>query len=844
MNTGDQSNGVGIISGRRPYRQYFYYPQGSSVQKGLKHNRVIPIMVFMRSNILKGTSKRSGSWPPVRLLVILSVSITVVVLAAVSGAVLKGSNNMCTGCHGDRYEEFCNLLPLDPLSVLPAEFLKGDGTTVNIAVDILNTGDSGSQSYFLIDILRVTLSSTEGRLSIPGPQQQRNNLYPGDKPVFEWTITGQSSGQDTLRFDLYAHNPHKACTADDVHSYGITVTSTAEPPGQPGNLGATPGNGFVMLSWQEPLTDGGEPITGYEVHRGGTPGSGSLIDTVPANTLEYNDTSVTNGMDYYYSVKAVNAEGSSPASGEVTAMPLGPPSAPRNIRGAGGNSFAVLSWDPPADDGGTPVLQYIIRRSSGASQAAIVATPDSIHTSYNDTGLTNGVEYRYSATAVNSMGESPPGISATVTPDRDATIPDAPANLSALSGDGHILITWDPPLQTGGAALTGYKVYETPLEGNLTLIADLPQSQLSFDHTDITNGLTYRYTVTALNRLGESAPSASVEATPRGVPTQPGVPETRAGRSFILLSWALPTSDGGSTIIKWSIHRGPSPDDLEEKYLIDHSRGVFNDTNVTCGQVYHYAIGARNAIGQGPLSSTANATPGLPASPPEYVRAVAGHGYVEVFWESPEDDGGCPVTGYALYRRELLQEPVQIALPGPEARSTRDGDIIAGTRYFYSVRAVTAIGNGTGSEEAGVTAVSADGPEVPELKFASLYPDSAMIDTATGEVLVFSTSLNRNATIIWYVDGNIHATGINTLSYPVIDEKDHTIAVKAVDDGGTETIEHSWTVNTGKDSAEDTSNRQSANVPRGVVMFAMWGGLLLLAALAVWLTIHYGKRSK
>ena len=819
------------------------YLPNPSIQKRINYKRVIPPMVFMRSDFSRKISKTPGTRPSVRLLVILSVSSIVILLAAVSGAVLKGSSNMCAGCHGNRYREFSNLLPQDPLSVLPTEFDKGNGTAVKIAVEILDTGDPGAQSYFRIDILRVTLSSTGGKVSIPTPQQQKNNLYPDDKTVFEWTVTGQSRGQDTLRFDLYAHNPHQSCSTSDVYSYGITVTSTAEPPGEPGNLEASPGNGFVMLSWEEPVTDGGESITGYEIYRGGTPGSGIQITTVPANTLEYNDTSVTNGMDYYYTVKAVNSEGKSLPSSEVSARPVGPPSAPRNMRGSGGNSFVELSWDPPSDNGGTPVLQYILRRSTGGSAAVAIATLDSPHTSYNDTNVTNGVEFRYSVTAVNSRGESAPGTSVTVTPQADATVPGAPVKVNAIAGDGHVLITWEPPLQNGGSPITGYRIYVAPFHGNLSLIADLPASQLSFGHYGVVSGVNYSFIVTAINPLGESTPSEMVHATPRGVPTEPGAPEAIAGRKHILLAWSFPGNDGGSPIIGWSILRGPSPDELEEEYRIDNYGSIFNDSNVTCGLVYHYAIAAWNYLGRGPQSSAVNATPGLPASSPVDVRAIAGRGLIEVLWEEPGNDGGCPVTGYDLFRREAQNEPIRIDVLGPESRYAKDMNVIAGTRYFYSIRAVTAMGNGTSSDEVEVTASDDDIPEIPELKFASIYPGGETIDAEIGRVLVLSASPDRVANISWYVDGNLYAAGIKTLTYPVIDAKEHTITVEAVDAGSSDSTEHSWTVNTGEEPALVTGERDGAGGQRGFIRFVIWGGLLFLAALAVLLILYYGKRS-
>src|SRR5438309_1328390 len=114
----------------------------------------------------------------------------------------------------------------------------------------------------------------------------------------------------------------------EVHPLtGWRLSAPPTAPSAPRNLAATGGNAQVTLNWQAPSSDGGSPITNYKIYRGLVPGGESLLTTV-GNVLSYTDTSVTNGLTYYYQVTATNGAGESPKSNEVSATPTAPPPPP------------------------------------------------------------------------------------------------------------------------------------------------------------------------------------------------------------------------------------------------------------------------------------------------------------------------------------------------------------------------------------------------------------------------------------------------------------------------------------------------------------------------------------
>jgi phosphodiesterase/alkaline phosphatase D-like protein len=111
------------------------------------------------------------------------------------------------------------------------------------------------------------------------------------------------------------------------------LAATPTAPSAPTGLSATPGNTTVALTWTAPTDNGGSVITGYNVYEGTSVGGENYSTAVNGSTLiattTYSVTGLTNATKYYFTVKAVNAIGSSAPSNEAWATPAatvpGPP---------------------------------------------------------------------------------------------------------------------------------------------------------------------------------------------------------------------------------------------------------------------------------------------------------------------------------------------------------------------------------------------------------------------------------------------------------------------------------------------------------------------------------------
>ena len=131
------------------------------------------------------------------------------------------------------------------------------------------------------------------------------------------------------------------------------------------------------------------------------------------------------------------------------------------------------------------------------------------------------------------------------------------------------------------------------------------------------------------------------------------------------------------------LHRGEQPGEL----LRPHRGQRHHDT---------YAVLTRNGAGDSALSDVVQATPvaetlTVPGVPTAF-HATGSYLVAQLSWSPPAYDGGTPVTAYRVLRSTVSgAETAIIDLPGT-ARSYTDQAVEAQTRYYYTVRAVNAVG--------------------------------------------------------------------------------------------------------------------------------------------------------
>jgi subtilisin family serine protease/fibronectin type 3 domain-containing protein len=282
-------------------------------------------------------------------------------------------------------------------------------------------------------------------------------------------------------------------------------------PGAPTLTSATAGVDRITLGWNAPPSDGGSPLTGYQVWRGTASGAESLLATVGVQQ-SYVDLAVAAGTTYWYQVAAVNDIGAGPRSNERSASLIRPASAP-TLLGAPADGMAILSWTVPADDGGSAITGYNVYRKVGSAAESLLGTAGATETTWIDAGLTNGTGYTYRVSALNGAGEGAFSNAVTVVPTGSATAPSAPLDLRVVKGRSSLAVNlaWSAPSSDGGSQIATYVVYRRgPGETGFSPIATTAFGTTTFSDGTVARRSTYAYYVTALNAYGQSPPSNEV----------------------------------------------------------------------------------------------------------------------------------------------------------------------------------------------------------------------------------------------------------------------------------------------------------------------------------------------
>ncbi len=461
------------------------------------------------------------------------------------------------------------------------------------------------------------------------------------------------------------------------------------------NFQISSGSEFIILRWIPPEFDGGSPVINYTIFRAVGSGSFANYVTLPSQQLQFNDTTVENSVVHRYKITALNSEGSSDPTEEISATPIGRPSVPMNPEAKAFSNSVKLSWEIPLRDGGTPVLGFRIYRSDKNEIWSNIREMEAYEDSFADNEVLNGKTYSYRITVFNAVGESDPTEPVNATP---LGKPGSPMGFGVIPGDKYVLLNWEMPIDLGGTPVTEFKIYRGDFSSEMGLYSSITASELFYNDTQVTNGETYYYKLAAVNIIGDSPFTEAKAAKPMGLPSPPSNIRAVAGDDFVDISWSLPIDDGGDPVSEVMLYRGTDPNSSVSIFTSAILQSSFRDTTVTNGVTYYYSMTAVNSLGGSANSLPISIIPSGKPSVPMSVKVKAGTESIKVTWLAPEDTSGLEITGYRIYRTSSTGGRVLIGEEEPNTFEHIDRDVVSGSKYLYQVSAVNENGESPRSE--------------------------------------------------------------------------------------------------------------------------------------------------
>jgi fibronectin type 3 domain-containing protein len=251
------------------------------------------------------------------------------------------------------------------------------------------------------------------------------------------------------------------------------------------------------------------------------------------------------------------------------------------------------------------------------------------------------------------------------------TPPAAPTALVATGNNGSVALTWTAP-----AGAVSYRVLRSTTSGSGYVLLGT-SGTASYTDTNVTNGTTYYYVVTASNGVCSSANSAQAPATPACTPpSKPTGLAATPGNGQIALAWTAST--GGATL--YQVLRGTKTGGPYTAIATPTSTG-YTDTGLINGTTYYYVVTASNGSCSSANSAELAAIPMCTPPSVPTITAAPGDGQVVLSWTAAT--GGA--VSYVLSRGTVSGGPYGTVVASPTGTTYTDKTVVNGTTYYYVV---------------------------------------------------------------------------------------------------------------------------------------------------------------
>src|SRR5215475_3974260 len=180
------------------------------------------------------------------------------------------------------------------------------------------------------------------------------------------------------------------------------------------------------------------------------------------------------------------------------------------------------------------------------------------------------------------------------------TPPPAPTNLVATPGNAQVSLSWN-----ASSGATSYNVKRSTTSGGPYTTIATGVTATNFTNTQLTNGTTFFYVVSAVNSAGESGNSNQASATPLGTPPPAPTGLTATpGNAQVTLNW-----NASSGAASYNVKRSTTSGGPYTTIATGVTSTSFTNTGLTNGTTYFFVVSAVNSAGESGNSNQASATP-------------------------------------------------------------------------------------------------------------------------------------------------------------------------------------------------------------------------------------------
>jgi hypothetical protein len=498
-------------------------------------------------------------------------------------------------------------------------------------------------------------------------------------------------------------------------------------------------NGAVKLEWTA-ASDRSGPVY-YNIYQASTTNGFNM--SVPHYTVTGVTSHIVTGLRHneyvYFIVRARDSssnlnEDTNSVKKHIRFQDLWPPDEPTGISAiagdaspVSGNEYITISWTAPTtSSSGAPLTDlagYNVVR--GTFSGIYGVTPNQVDgvinglippsaTSYVDSyQLVEGTTYYYAVVAVdNSANQSVPSSQVSATPrNADDAVPLPPENVTALSGDGQVLVRWTKPLFnenfTPLTDLQGYYLYRSFISGSMygrLTLEIIPPNTLEYLDTNVSNGITYYYVLEAIDSSTPpniSGYSNEAVGTPGVIPDFPPSPPTglavvmTGGGTSASISWTVPTTNSDGSLIAgdlagYNIYRAANcavgaATKLNTSLI---TSPFYADSGLTPGMQYTYYVEAADFAGQ--LSVASSPVVGIYGT-----KGVTSSLLVRDIEQ--QTSGGYALVGVACLQMQLVSVPADTVVATGYTSSDGSFTIVyesASPSDLFKVRLVVPEGSG------------------------------------------------------------------------------------------------------------------------------------------------------